>query len=623
MQLDPTFIGTVQDVFGATVTVELSNETVTGLTFLKGEAYKIGQVGSFVRIPLGFVELYGIVSQVGAGAAPENEPDKQFGNRWLKVQLVGEGQRNGNFERGISQYPTIEDQVHIVTESDLKNIYGTGDPQDYVSVGHLASAESIPALININKLINRHSAVVGTTGSGKSTTVAGLLNALSDTTKYPSSRVLIFDIHGEYSKALSDRANIFRVDADKSKGQSEFHIPYWALSFDEFVEIAFGKLSDSALSVVAEQVVKLKKEANEINKVDGIETHRISVDTPVPFCIHKLWFELHVREHHTLIPRPGGAADDLEYAYALNEDGNPIQAGDALSIVPPLFRTPKTSGPANERVQLGRDGVGIRQQLAGLAAKLRDPRFNFIFNPEGWLPDIEGKVDVDLDTLLEGWIGSDKPITILDLSGTPSITLTQIIGSLIRVVYDAVFWARNLSEGGRERPLLLVLEEAHAYLNKENANTASSAVKKIAKEGRKYGVGMMIISQRPSEIDSTILSQCGTFFALRLTNEADRGHIMSAASDNLKGIFEMLPILRTGEAIVVGESVSLPIRALIKPPPIDRRPDSVDPKVVEKGNLEDGFDGPGGWGQQRSPSNYSAMVKQWRMQSPHYSIKIK
>lgn len=623
MQLDPTFIGTVQDVFGATVTVELSNETVTGLTFLKGEAYKIGQVGSFVRIPLGFVELYGIVSQVGAGAAPENEPDKQFGNRWLKVQLVGEGQRNGNFERGISQYPTIEDQVHIVTESDLKNIYGTGDPQDYVSVGHLASAESIPALININKLINRHSAVVGTTGSGKSTTVAGLLNALSDTTKYPSSRVLIFDIHGEYSKALSDRANIFRVDADKSKGQSEFHIPYWALSFDEFVEIAFGKLSDSALSVVAEQVVKLKKEANEINKVDGIETHRISVDTPVPFCIHKLWFELHVREHHTLIPRPGGAADDLEYAYALNEDGNPIQAGDALSVVPPLFRTPKTSGPANERVQLGRDGVGIRQQLAGLAAKLRDPRFNFIFNPEGWLPDIEGKVDVDLDTLLEGWIGSDKPITILDLSGTPSITLTQIIGSLIRVVYDAVFWARNLSEGGRERPLLLVLEEAHAYLNKENANTASSAVKKIAKEGRKYGVGMMIISQRPSEIDSTILSQCGTFFALRLTNEADRGHIMSAASDNLKGIFEMLPILRTGEAIVVGESVSLPIRALIKPPPIDRRPDSVDPKVVEKGNLEDGFDGPGGWGQQRSPSNYSAMVKQWRMQSPHYSIKIK
>lgn len=623
MQLDPTFIGTVQDVFGATVTVELSNETVTGLTFLKGEAYKIGQVGSFVRIPLGFVELYGIVSQVGAGAAPENEPDKQFGNRWLKVQLVGEGQRNGNFERGISQYPTIEDQVHIVTESDLKNIYGTGDPQDYVSVGHLASAESIPALININKLINRHSAVVGTTGSGKSTTVAGLLNALSDTTKYPSSRVLIFDIHGEYSKALSDRANIFRVDADKSKGQSEFHIPYWALSFDEFVEIAFGKLSDSALSVVAEQVVKLKKEANEINKVDGIETHRISVDTPVPFCIHKLWFELHVREHHTLIPRPGGAADDLEYAYALNEDGNPIQAGDALSVVPPLFRTPKTSGPANERVQLGRDGVGIRQQLAGLAAKLRDPRFNFIFNPEGWLPDIDGKVDVDLDTLLEGWIGSDKPITILDLSGTPSITLTQIIGSLIRVVYDAVFWARNLSEGGRERPLLLVLEEAHAYLNKENANTASSAVKKIAKEGRKYGVGMMIISQRPSEIDSTILSQCGTFFALRLTNEADRGHIMSAASDNLKGIFEMLPILRTGEAIVVGESVSLPIRALIKPPPIDRRPDSVDPKVVEKGNLEDGFDGPGGWGQQRSPSNYSAMVKQWRMQSPHYSIKIK
>jgi hypothetical protein len=132
---------------------------------------------------------------------------------------------------------------------------------------------------------------------------------------------------------------------------------------------------------------------------------------------------------------------------------------------------------------------------------------------------------------------------------------------------------------------------------------------------------MMIVSQRPSEIDSTILSQCGTIFAMRLANDTDRGHVTSAASDNLKGLFEMLPVLRTGEAIIVGEAVSLPVRTLISAPPLDRRPDSVDPRVVERGNINKGFQGPGGWGQRRDPSDYGAMVRQWRKQSPLYEHK--
>ena len=131
MLRDPTFIGTVQDVHGATVTVELSNDTVTGLSFVRGEGYRIGQVGSFVRIPLGFVDLYGVVSQVGAGVAPQREQEQRiYGNRWVTVQMVGEGQRRGQFNRGISQYPTIDDRVHIVTEADLRAIYGAGEPDD-------------------------------------------------------------------------------------------------------------------------------------------------------------------------------------------------------------------------------------------------------------------------------------------------------------------------------------------------------------------------------------------------------------------------------------------------------------------------------------------------------------
>ena len=619
MLRDPTFIGTVQDVVGSTITVEMSNDTVTGLGFVHGNGYRIGQVGSFIRIPLGFVDLYGVVSQVGAGAAPRQEDERHlYGNRWITVQMVGEGQKNGRFERGISQHPTIDDRVHIVTEADLLSIYGSGDPQDFVSVGHLASAESIPSLVNINKLVTRHSAVVGTTGSGKSTTVAGLLNALSEKTRYPSSRIVVLDIHGEYARALTDRSTVFRVSAETSKGQVPFFAPFWALNFEEFVTLAFGKLNDAQLGVVADMVVQLKKEGFRSYPREGIEESQITVDSPIPFCLHKLWFELHKREHHTLIPKPGGAADDVEPAYVFDETGTAQQLGDAMAVVPPLYRTVKTTGPAAERVQHGRDPIGIRQQLAGLASKLRDPRLGFLFNPGPWLPDITGSTQSDLDSLLENWIGGGNPISIFDLSGIPSTILSELVGALLRVLYDSIFWARNLPEGGRERPLLIVLEEAHAYLSKEHTGSAASVVKRIAKEGRKYGVGMMLVSQRPSEIDTTILSQCGTIFALRLSNESDRGHITSAASDNLKGLFDMLPVLRTGEAIIVGEAVSLPVRTLITPPPPDQRPDSVDPRVVERGNLQDGYLGPGGWGQRRDPPDYSAMVKQWRKQSPNY-----
>jgi len=617
MRRDPTLIGTVQDVAGTSVSVSLVSETVTGLSFYKGESYRIGQVGSFVRIPLGYTSLFGIVSQVGAGAAPKAEDDRnQWGNQWLKVQLVGERGRAGKFERGVSQHPTINDAVHIVTEEDLRAIYGPGDPVDFVTVGHLASAESIPALININKLVTRHSAVVGTTGSGKSTTVAGLLAALSEPARYPSARIVVLDIHGEYAKALSDRSSVFRVATDTKEGEKPLQIPFWALSFDELVKLSFGDMTDEARAAVADAIIALKRESLGHQAREGITAARMTVDSPVPFCIHKLWFDLHQREHRTIIPKPGGAPDEVESAYVLDGEGNPVQRGDAISVTPPLYRTVKTTGPANERVNWGRDPINIRQQLAVLGSKLRDPEFAFLFNPGEWRPGIDGTVIKDLDALLAEWLGSSAPISILDLSGIPQTVLNDLIGALLRILYDALFWARNIAEGGRLRPLMLVLEEAHTYLGKDHVGAASSAVRRIAKEGRKYGVGVMIVSQRPSEIDPTILSQCGTIFSMRLANDVDRGQITGAASDNLKGLFDMLPILRTGEAIIVGEAVSLPMRTLIDPPGKNRWPDSRDPKVAVRGDITNGYEDEGGWAEPRHAEDYSIVVKQWRKQSP-------
>lgn len=623
MSSNPTYLGTVQDVQGATISVALDKDTVSGLSFIGGQGYRIGQIGSFVRIPIGLLDLFGIVTQIGAGAVPEPliklEP---FGSRWLRVQLVGEGQRSGGFRRGISQYPTIGDEAHLVTEHDLQTIYGPGEPNDFVQVGHLASSESIPALVNINALVTRHSAVVGTTGAGKSTTVAGLLSSLANPLKYPSARLLVLDIHGEYAKALRGLCEVFRVGGDVSKSENQLFIPFWALNFDELVSVGFGATEGQKAATIADFVLQLKKESLANFPRDGVTAETVTVDSPVPFCLHKLWLELHRREHLTVVPKPGSSSDEREAAYVLDSNSKPVQTGDAMTVTAPLYRTVKQTGKPEERVQHGAEGIGIRLQLAGLAAKLRDPRFSFLFRPGDWLPNEDGETAKDLDVLLEGWIGGEAPITVLDLSGIPSVTLDDLIGALLRILYDALFWARNLPEGGRERPILIVLEEAHAYVSGNASGSAISAVRRIAREGRKYGVGIMLVSQRPSEIDSTILSQCGTLFAMRLSNDVDRGQITSAASDNLKGLFDMLPALRTGEAIIVGEAVSLPIRTLVDPPARGRRPDSEDPRVVVRGDaLVDGFESPGGWNQKRDVPDYRSVMRQWRKQNPHYDHK--
>lgn len=624
MRSDPTLIGTVQDVTGTSISVSLANSSVTGLSFFKGESYRIGQVGSFVRIPLGYTSLFGIVSQVGAGAAPKTDIDGQnWSNQWLNVQLIGERGREGRFERGISQHPTINDSVHIVTEDDLREIYGPGDPIDYVSIGHLASAESIPALVNINKLVSRHSAVVGATGAGKSTTVAGLLAALSNPRRYPSARIVILDIHGEYAKALADRSTVFRIAADENRDERSLCVPYWALRFDELTTLAFGELKDQSRSEVADAIMRLKRESLMRQPRAGVDADTLTVDSPVPFCLHRLWFEFYQREHRTVVPKPGAGVDEVDSAYVLDAAGQPIQPGDAMSVTPPQYRTVKTTGPAAERVQWGPDPIGMRQQLAILGSKLRDPQLAFLFNPGEWRPELDGTVQRDLDVLLADWLGGPSPIAILDLSGVPSIVLNDLIGALLRILYDALFWARNVPEGARERPIMLVLEEAHAYLGKEHSGPAATAVRRIAKEGRKYGVGLMVVSQRPSEIDPTILSQCGTIFAMRLSNDMDRGQVAAVASDNLKGLFEILPILRTGEAIVVGEAVSLPIRTLVDPPTNSRQPDSSDPRIVVRGDPnKDGYEAEGGWAVPRFAEDYSIVVKQWRKQSPHYEHQV-
>jgi hypothetical protein len=616
---DPTLLGTVEDVSGASIRIKLAQGTVSGLSFIEGQSYRVGQVGGFVRIPLGFVNLYGVISQVGASAVPERLAEiEQHGNRWMTVQLVGEGHPGPRFDRGISQFPTVGDAAHIVTEFDLRTIYGRPNDRRFVQVGKLASSSSIPALVEIDKLVTRHSAVVGTTGSGKSTTVAGILTALSDGENYPSARILVIDIHGEYGKALADRAAVFRINPDSSKGERPLYIPYWAMTLDELLPITLGSIENGAdRGAVIDKISQLKLEALQQAARVGVSADSLSVDTPVPFCIHKLWFDLHCEMRAT--HRAAQGQPQSRATWALEPDGNgaPLQGGDVMRGIPPRFLPPKDNKDDPDKIRLSNSNLGVGRPIDALGSKLRDPRFDFLLRPGPYSPQEDGSVEQDLDTLLAGWLGDASPITILDLSGIPPTIQSELVGSVLRLVYDALFWARNIPEGGRERPLLIVLEEAHAYLDPKQV--ASVAVRKIAKEGRKYGIGMMLVSQRPAEIDQTILSQCGTIFALRLSNSTDRNHVKGAASDNLEGLFAMLPVLRTGEAIIVGEAVNLPIRTLIDRPSSRRRPDSTDPKVVVPGSEEEGYESPGGWNQKRDPSNYAEAVELWRRQNPRSS----
>lgn len=536
---------------------------------------------------------------------------------------MGEAAKGSQFRRGISEYPTIEDEVHLVSERDLESIYGRPHHQNHlVKIGHIAGAESIAALADINKLVTRHSAIVGTTGSGKSTTVAGILEQISDPTRYPSARIVVLDIHGEYGKALKTRSTRYSVSKVKSEQNVEsLQLPFWALQFDELVSIAFGSLPDSgagrnARNAIQERIIDLKRATIRSFPKLGIDEASLNADSPIPFSIKKLWYDLYCEEFGTFYSNKDAKSPMDVLAFEEDQNGEPIKGNIELAT-PPRFKRPKSVAGDEEKINhLPGGGLQIRSQLEGLGALLRTPRYRFLFSPGDWEPDETGKVIKELPELMKSWLGSSKPISILDLSGVPSTLLNDIVGILLRMLYDALFWARHLSQGGRERPLLVVMEEAHAYLGQDAEGLAAPIVRRIVKEGRKYGIGAMIVSQRPSEVDSTILSQCGTFIALRLSNSRDRGHITGALSDNLEGLTNMLPVLRTGEAIVLGEAVNLPMRTIIDVPDEDKRPDSEDPIVCDQKTPEESTH-PGGWNvPKRYDPDFEDFCKVWRQQHP-------
>jgi len=583
---DPTYVGNVQAVTGALVRVRLREDLLSALLLVKGQSHRVGQVGAFLRIPLGYVQLYGVCTEVGASAAPPNMTftgaDGQ--GRWLAIALFGET-IGEHFERGVSQFPTIDDEVHLVTAEDLRIIYGETAGDDHLEIGHIASSSGIAGGLGLNKLLTRHCAVVGSTGSGKSNMVGVLLEALANP-NLPSARVLVIDPHGEYASSVGTSGRVFRVTPESTDEQRLF-VPFWALPFDEFCDIALGQMQPGAESAVRDEVTARKMAAAAHLRQRPPE-EAVTADSPIPFCIRQLWFDLDDYERRTLADRTTGRAA------VLVRPGNPDTLLSNIYPDPATGNTAPFVGPRR----------GISRQLEVLRSRLSDGRFRFLFSPGDRLtPTEDGSINGDLHELAASWVGHDRPITVLDVSGLPSEVRGAIIGTTLRIVYDLLFWSGDLPIAGKQQPLLIVLEEAHLYLPEGTKSAAHRTVTKIAKEGRKYGVGLLVVTQRPSEIDHTVLSQCGTLVSLRLTNSGDRSVVAAAMPDDLAGLSSMLPALRTGEALVVGEAVPIPTRIRIRR--ARQKIEGSDPHVSDAWAVDPRPDS----------AHYSTAVARWRAQS--------
>ncbi len=558
----------IVSVNGNVISVRMHDRVKSTMPIIDGLLYRIGQIGSFLRIPLGYINLYGVVTKIGADAIPESlkelalqEDERSLNTRWMSLVLIGE-RIGSRFERGVTQFPTAEDEVHLVTIDDLNIIYGGFDENNSITVGNISVSESLPAKMELDKLVTRHCAVVGSTGSGKSNTVAIMLEAISKG-EFQSARILLIDPHGEYNETLKDYSKVFKVNADK-KEQSELYIPFWALPFDELMASFPGALNDQQRDYMRGKI--LEKKIAAIDKLKSKpNVNSLTSDSPIPFSIKQLWFDLDDFERQTFREnkRPETAM--------LIEKGNP----DKL-----ISNRYEPASPGGGSPFLNFQAKGILGFLDSMKTRMLDQGYRFLYEPGDLNPALDGKAKKDLDSMLCEWLGHDRPITILDLSGIPTEIMSSISGSLLKIVYDALFWGQNLPVGGREQPLLLVLEEAHNYLKAGEDSISSRTVQKIAKEGRKYGVGLLLVTQRPTELDETVLSQCGTLIALRMTNKGDRGHVSAAVQDELYDMVALLPSLRTGEGLIMGEAVKIPSR--VKFEQISKAPKSIDPLVSKQ-----------------------------------------
>jgi len=468
-----------------------------------------GQVGSQIKLESGnkwlLANVRTLVMNDAEGAIVTAE-----------IDFLGEGDedRNGklnNFKRGITGYPIPGNLVYPVTGTDLKQMF-SADDRAHIEIGTVYPTKDVRGALYIDALLGKHFALLGSTGTGKSTSAALIMHRICDLS--PDGHIVMIDPHGEYSAAFKGNGELFNVD--------NLAMPYWLMNFDEHCEV-FITTTGSERQQDKDILAKCLLHARSKNRISEGLT-KLTVDSPVPYML-----------------------SDLTNAIT-NEMGLLNKATDTA----PFMR--------------------LKTKIEELKA---DPRYNFMFS---------GMLVADSMTAFISKIfrfpSKGKPISIVDVSGVPSDITSVVVAVLARLVFDYALWSRNEIQ----RPVLLVCEEAHRYVPADK-NSSGQAVRqileRIAKEGRKYGVALGLITQRPSDLAEGVLSQCGTIISMRLNNDRDQQFVKNAMPEGARGFLDSIPALRNRECIICGEGVSIPIRVAFDDLERDRQPASSDPLFSE------------------------------------------
>ena len=482
--------------------VTVSGFKLSCLLFSDGESgYAAAQIGALIKVATASSAAYGFVASLGFERGAEAPA------AIAEIDLLGEQTaRDGSpsFARGISIYPTLGAPVFAATAEDIALIYAKPNTWT-LAIGTLHQDEARPAFLLSQEFLSKHSAILGTTGSGKSCALTLMLRTLL--TAHPNGHVVLLDPHGEYAPAFPDLAE--RITPD------QLQLPYWLFSFEEACEVlcSTDPLARSReIPILKEAIIQAKQ---DYLCDDAAKLAQLTVDTPVPYRINRL--EKRIAEAMGKLDRPDSALPYMRL----------------LATVEALRK--------DRRYQFMFEGLALRDGMGDILSRiLRIP--------------VEG-----------------KPITIIDISAVPSEVVNVVVSLLCRLIFDFAVH----SEREEAIPILVVCDEAHRYIPRDASagfEPTIRSISRIAKEGRKYGVSLCLVTQRPAELSETILSQCSTIFALRMNNEKDRSFVRAMLPDDAAGLMAVLPTLRQREAVAVGEGVAHPMRIRFAELPPEFRP---------------------------------------------------
>lgn len=470
-------------------------------------------VGRFVSIRCATTIIVAIITEVTSEQLPDS--DRYFA--YASVDLLGEiygDPHQQRFRRGVTSYPAIDDPVSLISNQELRTIYAPKGI-DQINIGTLQQDSSVTAYVDVEEMLNKHFAVLGSTGVGKSSGVSLLLNEILKAR--PKLRLFLLDVHNEYGRCFGDRALVLNP--------RNLKLPFWLFNFEEIVDVLFGGRPGvpEELEILTE-VIPLAK---------GIYTQYSSTD------------------------RAGLKRVDPKHNTYTADTPVPYRLVDLISLIDERMG----------RLENRSSRIIYHKLISRIETVRNDPRYAFMFDNA----NVGGDTMAEVISHLFRLPANGRPMTIMQLAGFPAEVVDSVVSVLCRMAFDFGLWSDGIS------PLLFVCEEAHRYASADRSigfGPTRKAVSRIAKEGRKYGVYLGLVTQRPAELDATIISQCSTLFTMRLANDRDQALLRSAVSDAAANLLSFVPSLGTREVLAFGEGVALPTRLRFKDVPAHQLPRS-------------------------------------------------